>query len=150
MRAGRRAFRLLGVSYVSSPCGPFEPYTYKHAHIQNSAHQYDYDAQTVMAFLRTYGLEKDFKINIEPNHTTLAGHAPEHDILLAAQYGMLGSIDANTGTGTCLPVVPCLPALQHTTSIADGHVSCSTYLRHPPHGPRNQATRPWAGIRTTS
>lgn len=64
---------------------------------QNSAHQYDYDAQTVIAFLKTYGLDQDFKINIEPNHTTLAGHAPEHDIIIASQYGMLGSIDANTG-----------------------------------------------------
>lgn len=62
-----------------------------------SAHQYDYDAQTVIAFLKTYGLDRDFKINIEPNHTTLAGHAPEHDIMIASQYGMLGSIDANTG-----------------------------------------------------
>ncbi len=62
-----------------------------------SAHQYDYDAQTVTGFLKTYGLDKDFKINIEPNHTTLAGHCAEHDIVVAAQYKMLGSIDANTG-----------------------------------------------------
>lgn len=62
-----------------------------------SAHQYDYDAQTVICFLKSYGLEKDFKINIEPNHTTLAGHCAEHDIVVAGQYGMLGSIDANTG-----------------------------------------------------
>ena len=60
-------------------------------------HQYDYDAQTVLGFLRTYGLENDFKLNIEPNHTTLAGHDYEHDIVIAAQYGMLGSVDANTG-----------------------------------------------------
>jgi len=60
-------------------------------------HQYDYDAQTVMAFLRTYGLERDFKVNIEPNHTTLAGHSYEHDIELASRYGMLGSVDCNTG-----------------------------------------------------
>jgi len=60
-------------------------------------HQYDYDAQTVIAFLRTYGLEKDFKLNIEPNHTTLAGHSYEHDIELSSKYGMLGSIDSNTG-----------------------------------------------------
>ncbi|KAJ3363865.1 hypothetical protein HDU91_002838 [Kappamyces sp. JEL0680] len=60
-------------------------------------HQYDYDAMTVIAFLRTYGLEKDFKLNIEPNHTTLAGHDYEHDIVMASLYGMLGSIDANTG-----------------------------------------------------
>lgn len=60
-------------------------------------HQYDYDAQTVMGFLNHYGLEKDFKLNIEPNHTTLAGHDYEHDIEVASRYGMLGSVDSNTG-----------------------------------------------------
>mmetsp|Transcript_21527 Transcript_21527/g.27836 ORF Transcript_21527/g.27836 Transcript_21527/m.27836 type:complete len:445 (-) Transcript_21527:276-1610(-) len=60
-------------------------------------HQYDYDAQTSMAFLHQYGLANDFKLNIEPNHTTLAGHAPEHDIAISSAYGMLGSIDSNTG-----------------------------------------------------
>jgi len=60
-------------------------------------HQYDYDAGTVIGFLKTYGLDKDFKLNIEPNHTTLAGHDFEHDILIASKYGMLGSIDSNTG-----------------------------------------------------
>ena len=60
-------------------------------------HQYDYDAQTTIAFLHTYGLEKDFKLNIEPNHTTLAGHDFEHDIIISSKYGMLGSVDANTG-----------------------------------------------------
>ncbi|CAG0917167.1 unnamed protein product [Notodromas monacha] len=48
-------------------------------------HQYDYDALTVIAFLHTYGLEKDFKLNIEPNHTTLAGHGYEHDIVLSSK-----------------------------------------------------------------
>lgn len=60
-------------------------------------HQYDYDAQTVMGFLNHYGLQNDFKLNIEPNHTTLAGHAYEHDLLVSSEYGMLGSVDANTG-----------------------------------------------------
>lgn len=60
-------------------------------------HQYDYDAMTTIAFLKTYGLDQDFLLNIEPNHTTLAGHAPEHDIAIASAYGMLGSIDSNTG-----------------------------------------------------
>lgn len=60
-------------------------------------HQYDYDAQTVIGFLHTYGLEDHFKVNIEPNHTTLAGHDFEHDIMVAAKYGMLGSVDSNTG-----------------------------------------------------
>ena len=60
-------------------------------------HQYDYDAQTVIGFLRKYHLENDFKLNIEPNHTTLAGHDYEHDIVFACNEGMLGSVDANTG-----------------------------------------------------
>ena len=49
-------------------------------------HQYDYDAMTVMGFLKTYGLEGDFKLNVEPNHTTLAGHGYEHDVAVAARY----------------------------------------------------------------
>eukprot|EP00559_Dactyliosolen_fragilissimus_P001988 CAMPEP_0184867168 /NCGR_PEP_ID=MMETSP0580-20130426/25235_1 /TAXON_ID=1118495 /ORGANISM="Dactyliosolen fragilissimus" /LENGTH=368 /DNA_ID=CAMNT_0027367251 /DNA_START=191 /DNA_END=1294 /DNA_ORIENTATION=+ len=60
-------------------------------------HQYDYDAQTTIAFLHTYGLTDHFKLNIEPNHTTLAGHDFEHDIILSSKYGMLGSVDSNTG-----------------------------------------------------
>lgn len=60
-------------------------------------HQYDYDAATCVAFLHYYGLEKHFKLNIEPNHTTLAGHDYEHDIYYSADYGMLGSVDCNTG-----------------------------------------------------
>ena len=60
-------------------------------------HQYDYDAQTCIAFLKQYNLDKDFKLNIEPNHTTLSGHEYEHDILISSVYGFLGSIDSNTG-----------------------------------------------------
>jgi len=60
-------------------------------------HQYDYDAQTVQGFLLQYGLIDHFKLNIEPNHTMLAGHSYEHDIVFASAYGILGSIDANTG-----------------------------------------------------
>ncbi len=60
-------------------------------------HQYDFDAATVMGFLRTYGLEKEYQLNIEANHATLAGHAFEHDLEISSRYGMLGSIDANTG-----------------------------------------------------
>jgi xylose isomerase len=60
-------------------------------------HQYDYDVQTVMAFLQHYGLQDHYKMNVEPNHTTLAGHDFVHDILVASQYGVLGSVDANTG-----------------------------------------------------
>jgi len=61
-------------------------------------HQYDYDAMTVIGFLKHYGLDKDFKLNIEPNHTTMAGHDYVHDVALASSFGMLGSIDANTGS----------------------------------------------------
>jgi xylose isomerase len=60
-------------------------------------HQYDFDAATVMGFLRTYGLEKEYKLNIEANHGTLAGHSFEHELELSSRYGMLGSVDANTG-----------------------------------------------------
>ncbi|KAI8485439.1 hypothetical protein Bbelb_368020 [Branchiostoma belcheri] len=61
-------------------------------------HQYDYDAMTVIGFLKHFGLEKDFKLNIEPNHTTLAGHGYEHDVVMASAFDMLGSIDSNTGS----------------------------------------------------
>ncbi len=60
-------------------------------------HQYDFDAATAVGFLRQYGLDKDFKLNIEANHATLAGHTFQHDLRISAINGMLGSIDANTG-----------------------------------------------------
>ncbi|MET7000904.1 xylose isomerase [Chitinophaga defluvii] len=60
-------------------------------------HQYDYDSATVIGFLRQYGLDKDFKLNIEVNHATLAGHTFQHELQIAADNGMLGSIDANRG-----------------------------------------------------
>lgn len=60
-------------------------------------HQYDFDAATAIGFLREYGLEKDFKLNIEVNHATLAQHTFQHELAVAAKAGMLGSIDANRG-----------------------------------------------------
>jgi xylose isomerase len=60
-------------------------------------HQYDFDAATVAGFLRQHGLENDFKLNIEANHATLSGHTFEHDLQVAADHGLLGSIDANRG-----------------------------------------------------
>jgi xylose isomerase len=60
-------------------------------------HQYDFDVASGIAFLRTYGLDKYFKFNIETNHATLAGHTFNHEIEVAAAVGMLGSIDANAG-----------------------------------------------------
>lgn len=60
-------------------------------------HQYDFDTTTVISFLRKYGLEKHFKLNIEANHATLAMHTFEHELNMARIEGMLGSIDANQG-----------------------------------------------------
>ncbi len=60
-------------------------------------HQYDFDAATAIGFLRQYGLDKDFKMNIEANHATLAGHTFQHELRVSAINGMLGSIDANQG-----------------------------------------------------
>ncbi len=60
-------------------------------------HQYDFDAATAIAFVRQHGLDKDFKMNIEANHATLAGHTFQHDLRISAMNGMLGSIDANQG-----------------------------------------------------
>ena len=60
-------------------------------------HQYDVDTETVIGFLKEFGLENDFKINIEVNHATLAGHTFEHELQCAVDAGMLGAIDANRG-----------------------------------------------------
>ncbi|NLI61600.1 MAG: xylose isomerase [Clostridiales bacterium] len=60
-------------------------------------HQYDFDAATSIAFLKEHGLDKDFKMNIEANHATLAGHTFQHELRVSAMHGMLGSIDANQG-----------------------------------------------------
>jgi len=62
-----------------------------------SKHQYDYDCETVIGFLRQYDLLNDFKINVEVNHATLAGHTFTHELQVAADAGLLGSIDANRG-----------------------------------------------------
>jgi len=60
-------------------------------------HQYDFDSATAIGFLKEYGLDKDFKMNIEVNHATLAQHTMQHELAVAAKAGMLGSIDANRG-----------------------------------------------------
>ncbi len=62
-------------------------------------HQYDFDSATVLGFLRQYGLLEHFKLNIEANHATLAGHTFQHELTVASAAGKLGSIDANTGDG---------------------------------------------------
>ena len=65
--------------------------------MEPTKHQYDVDSETVIGFLRAHGLDKDFKLNIEVNHATLAGHTFEHELAVAVDNGMLGSIDANRG-----------------------------------------------------
>ena len=65
--------------------------------MEPTKHQYDFDSETVIGFLRHFGLDKDFKLNVEVNHATLAGHTFDHELRAAADAGMLGSIDANRG-----------------------------------------------------
>jgi xylose isomerase len=62
-----------------------------------TVHQYDFDCAAVVAFLRSYGLDRDFKLNVETNHATLAGHTMMHELTYAQAQGLLGSIDANRG-----------------------------------------------------
>jgi xylose isomerase len=65
--------------------------------MEPTKHQYDFDSATIIGFLKEHGLEKDFKLNIEVNHATLAGHTFQHELQVAADAGLLGSIDANKG-----------------------------------------------------
>ncbi|WP_197276099.1 xylose isomerase [Mangrovimonas sp. TPBH4] len=65
--------------------------------MEPTKHQYDFDTATAIGFLKEYGLERDFKINVEVNHATLAQHTFQHELEVAARAGMLGSIDANRG-----------------------------------------------------
>ncbi len=65
--------------------------------MEPTKHQYDYDTQTILGFLAQHELADDFKINVEVNHATLAGHSFAHELRMAADANMLGSIDANKG-----------------------------------------------------
>jgi xylose isomerase len=65
--------------------------------MEPSKHQYDFDVATIIGFLKKHGLDKDFKLNIEVNHATLAGHTFQHELQVASDAGLLGSIDANKG-----------------------------------------------------
>jgi len=65
--------------------------------MEPSKHQYDFDVETVAGFLRAYGLDADFRVNIEANHAELAGHDFQHELETAASMGLLGSVDANRG-----------------------------------------------------
>ncbi len=65
--------------------------------LEPTRHQYDFDAQTVIGFIRHYGLQDDFKVNVEANHATLAGHSFAHELRMCADAGLPGSIDARPG-----------------------------------------------------
>jgi xylose isomerase len=80
-----RAHGFKGCFYIEPK--PMEP----------TKHQYDFDSETVIGFLRAHGLEKDFKLNIEANHAELAGHDFVHELAVCVDNGMLGSVDANRG-----------------------------------------------------
>jgi xylose isomerase len=80
-----RAHGFKGCFYIEPK--PMEP----------TKHQYDYDSETVIGFLRAHGLDKDFKLNIEANHAELAGHDFVHELAVCVDNGMLGSVDANRG-----------------------------------------------------
>ena len=88
LRAARDYGRSIGFkgTYLIEP-KPMEP----------MKHQYDFDASTVVGFIRHYGLAEDFKVNVEANHATLAGHAFDHELQMSSDAGLLGSIDANRG-----------------------------------------------------
>ena len=88
LRAARDYGRKIGFegTFLIEP-KPMEP----------TKHQYDFDAQTVIGFLRHHGLAGDFKVNVEANHATLAGHTFAHELRMCADAGLLGSIDANRG-----------------------------------------------------
>ena len=90
------AFLQMAVDYAKE-IGFTGPFLIEPKPKEPTKHQYDFDCATCIAFLRTYGLHKHFKFNIETNHATLAGHTFQHEIEVAAAAGMLGSIDANTG-----------------------------------------------------
>lgn len=103
-------------------------------------HQYDFDAATVMSFLRKYGLENDFKLNVEANHATLAGHTFEHELSLSRVNGMLGSIDANQGDDhlgwdtdqfptNIYPAVHCMIEVLRNDGIAPGGLNFDAKLR---------------------
>ncbi len=81
-------------------------------------HQYDFDVATVLGFLYTYGLEKDFKINIEANHATLSGHTFQHELRLARINGILGSVDANQGDELLGWDTDQFPTNVYTTTLA--------------------------------
>lgn len=81
-------------------------------------HQYDFDAATAINFLRTYDLDKDFKLNLEANHAMLAGHTYEHEIRVARTAGLLGSLDANQGNGLLGWDIDEFPTDLYTTTLA--------------------------------
>ena len=81
-------------------------------------HQYDFDAATAIGFLKEYGLDKDFMMNIEANHATLAGHTFQHELRISRINNMLGSIDANQGDMLLGWDTDCFPSNVYDTTLA--------------------------------
>ena len=81
-------------------------------------HQYDFDAATAIGFLKEFGLDKDFMMNIEANHATLAGHTFQHELRVSRENGMLGSIDANQGDVMLGWDTDCFPSNVYDTTLA--------------------------------
>jgi hypothetical protein len=116
-------------------------------HCLPAALQYDWDAATTIGFLKTHGLDKDFKLNIECNHATLSGHSCEHELQLASINGMLGNIDANTGglvlwCHTYQSLAAALTHARHCCPKLATHIIIAIFLL--------QATRRSGGTRTSS
>lgn len=94
------AFLHMAVDYKKS-IGFNQPFYIEPKPQEPTTHQYDSDAAACLNFLREYGLMDHFKLNLETNHATLAGHTMQHEMRVAAEAGALGSIDANEGTPNC-------------------------------------------------
>ncbi|NBC81776.1 MAG: xylose isomerase [Bacteroidetes bacterium] len=108
--------------------------------MEPTKHQYDFDSETVIGFLRHYGLDKDFKLNVEVNHATLAQHTFQHELQAAADAGLLGSIDANRGDYqngwdtdqfpiNIYELVEALLVIQQTGGFTSGGVNFDAKLR---------------------
>ncbi len=111
-------------------------------------HQYDFDAATAIGFLRQYGLDQDFKLNIEANHATLAGHTFQHELRICAINGMLGSVDANQGdmllgwdTDQFPSDVPdatlCMYEILKAGGLGNGGFNFDSKNRRPSHNPED-------------
>lgn len=97
--------------------------------MEPTKHQYDFDAATVVGFLPSFGLDKDFKLNIEVNHATLAGHTFQHDLQVAADAGMLGSRNSTDQEDLFIAYISAMDAFSRALIIANDILEKSPYLK---------------------